>query len=193
MTKLEIKVDEARSRIRTKGRLFAGSAVLISVVGYESATVQVGFFAWDKRIHDWPEEGVRLRVFPPPGLKLVALSERTQDGRLWIDLNTQNILGLFQDGESGPGSEAELYVYLWDARNAPGNADEKPQVIGRSAATIEWSPVFFTPEKVPVMMKGEKGDPGEQGPPGPPGEGGGGGYGLRLDVDAAAETITFTR
>lgn len=159
MKTVEVRVDVRKGRLRLKEALFAGSRVAVSFSQYASDTAAVGLYVFDRRVYEEPQVAPRVRVFPPPGLKCVATSERTEDGGLVLDLNTQEVLDLFADGKRQPGSVVSVMAYLWD--------HETPEVVATGMTGIEWSPVYFTPTKTPVTMKG---DPGEKGNPGAPGE-----------------------
>ena len=161
MKEVEVRVDRDKGRLSVKGTLFAGSSVAVSFSQYASGTARLGLYVFDRRVYEEPGIAPRVRVFPPPGLKCVAMSERSEDGALVLDLNTQEVLDLFSDGNRKPGEIVSTMAYLWD--------NEVPEVVGMGMAGIEWSPVYFTPTKTPVTMKG---DPGEQGPKGDKGDAG---------------------
>ena len=158
MRTLEIRVDSRKGRLQVKGTPFAGSKVEVSFSHYASDTAQIGLYVFDRRVYEEPNVAPRVRVFPPPGLKCVAMSER-EGGTLVLDLNTQEILDQFSDGKRQPGSVVSAMVYLWDPAT--------PEVVATGLVNVEWSPVYFTPDHTPVTMKG---DPGEKGDPGNDGE-----------------------
>ena len=162
MKTVEVRVDRERGRLRVKGTLFAGSSVAVSFSQFGSDTAQLGLYVFDRRVYEEPQVAPRVRVFPPPGLKCVALSARAEDGTMTLDLNTQEILDLFSDGRRLPGELVPVAVYLWDG--------QVPEVVGSGTAGIEWSPVYFTPAGRPVTMKGDPGEKGNPGEPGAPGE-----------------------
>ena len=165
MKTVEVRVDAPKGRLTAKGALFAGSKVQVSFSQYAGDTAELGIYVFDRRVYEEPMVAPRVRVFPPPGLKCVAMSERAEDGTLALDLNTQEILDLFADGKRKPGCRVSVMAYLWDR--------EVPEVVAMGMAAVEWSPVYFTPTKTPVTMKGdpgEKGDRGEKGETGDPGE-----------------------
>lgn len=159
MKTVEVRIDALKGRLKARGALFAGSKVEVSLSQYESDAAELGLYVFDRRVYEEPGIAPRVRVFPPPGLKCVAMSERTEDGRLVLNLNTQEILDLFSDGKRKPGCAVSVMAYLWDR--------ETPEVVADGCTMIEWSPVYFRPDHTPVMMKG---DPGDKGDPGRDGE-----------------------
>ena len=158
MKTIEVRVDVERGRLKAKGALFAGSKTQVSFSNYESETCELCLYSYDERVYEDPKVAPRVRVFPPPGLKLVAASERDDDGVLALDLNTQEVLDLFSTGKRRPGEAVALMAYLWDSST--------PEVIAMGVFTLGWSPVYFTATHTPVTMKGEKGDKGDDGEPG---------------------------
>ena len=168
MKTIAVSVDAIRGRLTVKGSLFAGSKVEVCFAHYTGTTAQLGLYVFDRRVYEYQAGEIRTRMFPPPGLKCFAVTERQDDGTLVLNLNTQEVLDVFSDGRRKPGEIVRVMAYLWDG--------EVPEVIGMGMSGIEWSPVYFTPEQTPVTMKGErgekgdKGDPGEDGAPGERGE-----------------------
>ena len=168
MKTVEVRVDVLKGRLTVKGSLFAGSKVEVCFSGYTGETAELGLYVFDRGVYEFRAGELRTRMFPPPGLKCVALSERTEDGKLVLDLNTQEVLDVFSEGRRKPGCIVQAMAYLWDR--------ETPEVVGMGMSGIEWSPVYFTPTHTPVTMKGDrgekgdKGDPGEDGAPGERGE-----------------------
>ena len=168
MKAVEVRVDVLKGRLSVKGSLFAGSKVEICFSGYAGETAELGLYVFDRGVYEFRAGELRTRMFPPPGLKCVALSERTEDGKIVLDLNTQEVLDVFSEGRRKPGQIVQAMAYLWDR--------ETPEVLGMGMSGIEWSPVYFTPTHTPVTMKGDrgekgdKGDPGEDGAPGERGE-----------------------
>ena len=158
MKTVEIAVDALKGRLKAKGTLYAGSTVKVAFSPTAGAAAQLGLFVFDRRQYEEPRIEPRIRVFPPPGFKCIAVTERQDDGSFVLDLNVQEMLDLFSDGKRRPGSKVSAYLYLWDTGT--------PEVVAMGTTTVEWSPVYFTPTKTPVMMKGdtgEKGDRGEKG------------------------------
>ena len=165
MKTVEVRVDAHRGRLTAKGALFAGSKVQVSFSQYAGDAAELGLYVFDRRVYEEPTVAPRARVFPPPGLKCVAMSERAEDGTLTLDLNTQEVLDLFADGRRKPGCRVSVMAYLWNR--------EVPEVVAMGMSAVEWSPVYFTPNHTPVTMKGDpgdKGDPGEKGEKGETGE-----------------------
>lgn len=168
MKTIEVNADIRRGRLAVKGVLFAGSKVEVCFSGYTGETAELGLYVFDRGVYEYRAGELRTRMFPPPGLKCVALSERAEDGTVTLDLNTQEILDVFSEGRRKPGQIVQAMAYLWDR--------ETPEVLGMGMTGIEWSPVYFTPTHTPVTMKGDrgekgdKGDPGEDGAPGERGE-----------------------
>ena len=158
MKTVEIRVDSLKGRLKAKGTLYAGSKVQVSFSPEAGDTAQLGLFVFDRRQYEQPRIEPRISVFPPPGLKCIAVTEREGDA-LVLDLNVQELLDLFADGKRKPGSKVLTYLYLWDVGT--------PEVVAMGETTVEWSPVYFTPQHTPVSMKG---DPGEKGDPGRDGE-----------------------
>lgn len=159
MKTVEIRVDSLKGRLKARGALFAGSKVQVSFSQYAGDAAELGLYVFDRRVYEEPTVAPRARVFPPPGLKCVAMSERTEDGRLTLDLNTQEVLDLFADGRRKPGCRVSVMAYLWNR--------EVPEVVAMGMSAVEWSPVYFRPDHTPVTMKG---DPGDKGDPGRDGE-----------------------
>ena len=168
MKTIEVNADIPRGRLAVKGSLFAGSKVEVCFSGYTGETAELGLYVFDRGVYEFRAGELRTRMFPPPGLKCVALSERAEDGTVTLDLNTQEVLDVFSEGRRKPGQIVQAMAYLWDR--------ETPEVLGMGMTGIEWSPVYFTPTHTPVTMKGDrgekgdKGDPGEDGAPGERGE-----------------------
>ena len=168
MKPIEVRVDVLKGRLTVKGTLFAGSKVEVLFSNYTGGTAELGLYVFDRRVYGEQAGELRTRLFPPPGLKCVALSERLDDGTLVLDLNTQEVLDVFSEARRRPGEIVQAMAYVWD--------HETPEVVGMGLTGIEWSPVYFTPTHTPVTMKGDrgekgdKGDPGEDGAPGERGE-----------------------
>ena len=174
-TGISVAIDPTKGKLKVSGTLYAGSRVGVTLSGYASETAELGFFRYDARVFEEAPEP-RIRVFPPEGFNVLARTEK--DGStLVLDLNTQEVLDAFSAVRTIPGATIETRVYLFDR--------SVPEVIAEGVTTIRWSPVYFKPDKTPVMMKGDpgekgdrgekgekgdKGDPGERGPQGLQGE-----------------------
>ena len=98
MKTIEVRVDAVKGRLTVKGSLFAGSKVSVYFSQYAGENAELGLYVFDRRIYGEQAGELRTRLFPPPGLKCVALSERLEDGTLVLDLNTQEVLDVFSEG-----------------------------------------------------------------------------------------------
>ena len=165
MKSVEVRVDARAGRLSVKGSLFAGSVVALYLSQYAGEGAELGLYVFDRRVYDGEAGELRTRLFPPPGLRCVAVTTRGADGGLLLSLNTQEVLDVFSEGRRRPGEKVPVMAYLWDRGT--------PEVVAMGMTGIEWSPVYFRPDSTPVTMKGdkgEKGDPGADGAPGPKGE-----------------------
>jgi len=157
----EVRIDALRGRLTAKGALFAGSKVAVSFSPSAGDAAQIGLYVYDERVYEDPQVAPRVRVFPPPGLKCVAMTSKVGT-QIVLDLNTQEVLDLFSDGKKKPGERVSVMTYLWNGT--------VPEVVGMGMAAIEWSPVYFKPTGTAVTMKGDKGDKGDPGAPGKKGD-----------------------
>ena len=162
MKAVEVRVDVQKGRLSVKGTLFAGSVVSVLFSQYAGENAELGLYVFDRRVYEYQAGELRTRLFPPPGLTCVAVSERDGDGNLVLNLNTQEVLDVFSEGRRRPGEKVPVMAYVWDR--------ETPEVVGMGMTGIEWSPVYFRPDSTPVTMKGDKGDKGDPGADGAPGE-----------------------
>ena len=164
MKTVEVQVDVLKGRLAVKGSLFAGSKVEICFSHYSCETAELGLYVFDRGVYEYSAGEARTRVFPPPGLKCVALSERAEDGTVTLNLNTQEVLDVFSEGRRRPGCVVQAMAYLWSR--------ETPEVVGMGMTGIQWTPVYFKPDGSPVAMKGDKGEKGDKGDPGEDGKDG---------------------
>ncbi len=135
MKTVKVEFDSERGRLRVRGRLFAGSKSAIQFPEGSGSGVRLGLYHFDFRVFEDPPVGVRTSVFPPPGLKCVAMTER-EGGVVVLDLNTKEILDIFSDGSRRPGSRVPLAAYVWDS--------DVPEVLASGFTTVDWSPVYFS-------------------------------------------------
>lgn len=141
MKTVTVEFDSERGRLKVRGRLYAGSKVALAIPEEAGANAELALYHFDLRLTEDPPPGMRVKLFPPAGLKCVAKSTK-ENGETVLDLNTVEIRDIFSDPDRRPGARIPFAAYLWDG--------SVPAVLASGFLTVDWSPVYFTPEGTAV-------------------------------------------